>query len=228
VNEEEFLGTKSDELTEKLYHASEAHYNAKNDFIKTKSFPIIKDVYEKQSATFENIVTPLSDGLKTLQVVVNLKRAYETKGSELILGTEKGTALSMIDDAWKEHLREMDDLKQSVQNAVYEQKDPLLIYKFESFELFKRMMTEVNKEIVSFLMRANLPNETQNAVQQAKVQAPQRQQQTQTSRTEVGTSQQQEEQPVAKAQPVRVEQKIGRNDPCPCGSGKKYKNCHGK
>ena len=172
----------------------------------------------------------MSDGIKTLQVVVNLKRAYETKAGELVLGLEKGTALSMIDDSWKEHLREMDDLKQSVQNAVYEQKDPLLIYKFESFQLFKLMMTAVNKEIVSFLMRATLPNEVQNSVQQARVQAPQRQQQTQTSRTEVGTSNNNldEEQPKVKAQPIRVEQKIGRNDPCPCGSGKKYKACHGK
>ncbi|HEY0031259.1 MAG TPA: preprotein translocase subunit SecA [Bacteroidia bacterium] len=229
VGETDFIDLKHQEVVERLYHAAEAHYIAKNDFIKTKSFPIIKDVYENQSASFENIVTPLSDGLKTLQVVVNLKKAYETKGSELVLGLEKGTALTMIDDAWKEHLREMDDLKQSVQNAVYEQKDPLLIYKFESFELFKRMITAVNKEIVSFLMRANLPNEAQNAVQQARVQAPQRQQQTQTSRAEVGSNNNgAEEQPKVKAQPVRVEQKIGRNDACPCGSGKKYKNCHGQ
>ncbi|MES2394841.1 MAG: SEC-C metal-binding domain-containing protein, partial [Bacteroidota bacterium] len=139
------------------------------------------------------------------------------------LGLEKGTSLSMIDDAWKEHLREMDELKQSVQNAVYEQKDPLLVYKFESFELFKRMVTDVNKEVVSFLMRANLPNETQNAVQQARVQAP-RKEVVQTSRNEASD----EEQPKPKPQPVRVEQKIGRNDACPCGSGKKYKNCHGQ
>ncbi|MCX6296254.1 MAG: SEC-C metal-binding domain-containing protein [Bacteroidetes bacterium] len=227
VNETSFLELKQQEVVEQLYQKADSHYNTKNEFIKTKSFPVVKDVYENQAASFENIVTPMSDGIKTLQVVVNLKRAYETKGRELVLGLEKGTALSMIDDAWKEHLREMDDLKQSVQNAVYEQKDPLLIYKFESFELFKRMMTEVNKEIVSFLMRANLPNEIQNSVQQARVQAPQRQQQTQTSRTEVGASNP-EEQPKVKAQPVRVEQKIGRNDACPCGSGKKYKNCHGK
>ena len=129
----------------------------------------------------------------------------------------------MIDDAWKEHLREMDELKTSVQNAVYEQKDPLLIYKFESFELFKRMVTSINKEIVSFLMRANLPNESQNTIQQARVQAPRREQ-TQTSRSEIGD----EPKEKPKSQPVRVEQKIGRNDPCPCGSGKKYKQCHGK
>jgi len=230
VDEVGFAELKTPQLVEALYEKAEAHYNAKNAHIKTKSFPVIKDVFENQAATYENIVTPLSDGIKTLQVVVNLKRAYETKGGELVLGLEKGTALSMIDDSWKEHLREMDELKQSVQNAVYEQKDPLLIYKFESFQLFKQMVTDVNKEIVSFLMRANLPNEVQNSVQQARVQAPQRQQQTQTTRTEVGTSNnnQEEEQPKVKSQPVRVEQKIGRNDPCPCGSGKKYKACHGQ
>ncbi len=228
VDENGFIDMKQQELVEKLYQAAEAHYKGKNDFITKKSFPIIKEVYEEQAASFENIVTPMSDGIKTLQVVMNLKRAYESKGAELVLCLEKGTALSMIDDAWKEHLREMDELKQSVQNAVYEQKDPLLIYKFESFELFKRMVTEVNKEIVSFLMRANLPTEIQNTVQAAKVQAPARQQKTQTSRTEVGSSNPNEEQPKVKAQPVRVEQKIGRNDACPCGSGKKYKNCHGQ
>ncbi|MGZ4035569.1 MAG: preprotein translocase subunit SecA [Bacteroidia bacterium] len=228
VDENQFIDMKQQDIVEKLYQAAEAHYNGKNDFITKKSFPLIKEVYEDKGANFENIVTPMSDGIKTLQVVMNLKRAYESKGAEMVLCLEKGTALSMIDDAWKEHLREMDELKQSVQNAVYEQKDPLLIYKFESFELFKRMVTEVNKEIVSFLMRANLPNEMQNSVQQARVQAPQRQQQTQTSRSEVGSNQPNEEQPKVKSQPVRVEQKIGRNDACPCGSGKKYKNCHGQ
>lgn len=223
VDENEFASEKAEEIIEKLYRKVEGNYTFKNDYISSKSFPIIKDVYENQSKSYENIVTPLSDGIKTLQVVVNLKRAYETKGRELVLGLEKGTALAMIDDAWKEHLREMDELKTSVQNAVYEQKDPLLIYKFESFELFKRMVTSINKEIVSFLMRANLPNEIQNTIQQARVQAP-RQEQTQTSRSEVGAEPKEKPKP----QPVRVEQKIGRNDPCPCGSGKKYKHCHGQ
>ena len=223
LNEKEFTSLKSEEVIEKLYQKAEANYDYKNEYIANKAFPIIKNVFEDKSNAFENIVTPMSDGLKTLQVVVNLKNAYETHGRELVLGLEKGTSLSMIDDAWKEHLREMDELKQSVQNAVYEQKDPLLVYKFESFQLFKRMVTDVNKEVVSFLMRANLPNETQNAVQQARVQAPTREQ-VQTSRSD-GSD---EEKPKPKAQPVRVEHKIGRNDACPCGSGKKYKNCHGK
>lgn len=223
ISEDEFTRVNAHEATEMLYAKANEKYTVKNNFIAQRSFPVIKDVYEKQAAKFENIVTPLSDGIKTLQVVVNLKRAYETQGRELVLGLEKGTALAMIDDAWKEHLREMDELKTSVQNAVYEQKDPLLIYKFESFELFKRMVGDVNKEMVSFLMRANLPNENEQTIQEARVQAPQRQEQVQTSRTEVNDQTQER----AKPQPVKAEQKVGRNDPCPCGSGKKYKNCHG-
>jgi preprotein translocase subunit SecA len=227
VTEQEFLRMNAQEIIDRLYQKAETNYTQKNDYIAKKSFPIIKDVYENQAQKFENIVTPISDGIHTLQVVINLKRAYETQGRELVLGAEKGTALAMIDDAWKEHLREMDELKTSVQNAVYEQKDPLIVYKFESFELFKQMMNNVNKEMISFLMRANLPNENGNTMQQARVQAPQRQEKTQTNRTEVSSSS--SEEPVQqKAQPVvRSEQKIGRNDPCPCGSGKKYKNCHG-
>jgi preprotein translocase subunit SecA len=237
VTQQEFLKMNANEITEKLYERAASNYNQKSEFIAKKAFPIIKDVYENQSQKFENIVTPITDGIKTLQVVINLKRAYETQGRELVLGTEKGTALAMIDDVWKEHLREMDELKTSVQSAVYEQKDPLIVYKFESFQLFKQMIDSVNKEMISFLMRANLPNENANTMQQARVQPPPRQEKTQTSRTEVSsgnsnnnTQTNQNDEPVQqKIQPVvRTEQKIGRNDACPCGSGKKYKNCHGQ
>lgn len=141
----------------------------------------------------------------------------------------------MIDEDWKEHLREMDDLKQSVQNAVYEQKDPLLIYKFESFELFQKMVDKTNKEIVSFLYKATLPNNNapQNQVREAR-EVPQNQPKLKTSREDDlggannNNPQNQDTREVQKTAPVRVEQKIGRNDPCPCGSGKKYKACHGK
>jgi preprotein translocase subunit SecA len=149
---------------------------------------------------------------------------------------EKGTILAMIDDAWKEHLREMDDLKTNVQNAVYEQKDPLLIYKFESFELFKRMVSETNREIISFLMKAQLPsggNMEEAAIQEERRKAQPAQPKLQTTREEVSAPQQQGP-PQATQEPrkvetvVRQDPKIGRNDPCPCGSGKKYKNCHGQ
>ncbi|HET6992999.1 MAG TPA: preprotein translocase subunit SecA, partial [Bacteroidia bacterium] len=139
VNEEEFNKAKPQELTDQIIEQVKIHYKEKSAALAAKTFPTIKDVYENQGAQYENIVTPLSDGIKTLQCIANLKKCYDTKGRELVLTFEKGATLAMIDDAWKEHLREMDDLKTSVQNAVYEQKDPLLIYKFESFDLFKRM-----------------------------------------------------------------------------------------
>ena len=229
ISEADYMRLKQDDLINQLYHAAINGYEQKSESTARKAFPVIKDVYEQQSATYENIVVPFSDGIKTLQVVVGLKKAYSTHGREVITALEKGSILAMIDDEWKEHLREMDELKQSVQNAVYEQKDPLLVYKFESFELFKQMITKVNKEIISFLFKGSLPNDNQTQVQQERPnQKPQ--QQLKTGRTEVGASgeagEARQERP--KAQPVHVEQKIGRNEPCPCGSGKKYKNCHGK
>lgn len=221
INEDEFKQINAQNLTDKLYDLSTETYKLKNSVISQNTFPVIKDVYENQSATYENIVIPFTDGLKTLQVVTNLKEAYETEGDNIPLSIEKGVTLSIIDSAWKDNLRELDDLKQSVQNATYEQKDPLLIYKFESFNLFKQMIEQVNKDIVSFLMKANLPEQT--SVQQEQ---QQKQEKLQTGRQAIGSpsgNQQQKQ----KIQPVRVEQKVGRNEPCPCGSGKKFKQCHG-
>jgi preprotein translocase subunit SecA len=236
VSEQDFFKLNTNEITDHVYQAAIKGYQHKSETTAAKSFPVIKDVFENQSQTFENIVVPFTDGIKTLQVVVNLKKAYETHAKEVAIAMEKGVILAMIDDEWKEHLREMDELKQSVQNAVYEQKDPLLIYKFESFELFKQMINKVNREIISFLYKGSLPSDNQNQVQQARVQQ-RPQQQLRTGRTEVAPTNsnnnnnnngepQQPERP--KPQPVRVEQKVGRNDLCPCGSGKKFKNCHGK
>lgn len=227
VDEQEFFKSKPEELTQKIYEAVIARYNHKSEQIAAQAMPVIKNVFENQSQTFENIVVPFTDGIKTMQALVNLKKAYDSGGKEVLLTFEKGTILAMVDDEWKEHLREMDDLKQSVQNAVYEQKDPLLIYKFESFELFKQMMVRMNKEIVSFLFKGMLPGE--NApVQQVQNQQPKQQQQLQTSRQDITGARANGEQERIKQQPVRAEQKVGRNDPCPCGSGKKFKNCHGK
>jgi preprotein translocase subunit SecA len=236
VDEQEFLSTASDKLTERIYKSSMTHYLQKNEAVKTAAYPVIKNVYEDASNNFENIVVPFSDGKRTLQVVAPLQKTYETQGKALIRAFEKNIILAMIDNAWKEHLREMDDLKQSVQGAIYEQKDPLLIYKFEAFELFKQMLDRTNREVISFLIKGNLPQ--QNPQQQVQ-QAPQARRETpslQTSRTEVpnfsrGTDEgdtvtQTKQKP--KVQPVRVEKKVGRNEPCPCGSGKKYKHCHGK
>ena len=159
-----------------------------------------------------------------LTLSVDLKKAYESEGREIARALSKTITLYQVDEHWKEHLRDMDDLKQSVQNATYEQKDPLLIYKFESFNLFSQMLEELNKDVLSFLMRAFIPLRDAS---QAKAPAQQRKpdmSQMQTSRTDLVTNG-----PDSKSNmPVHVEKQVGRNDPCPCGSGKKYKNCHGK
>ena len=160
-----------------------------------------------------------------MQAVANLKKAFEDKGKEVVLSIEKSIVLGMIDNAWKDHLREMDDLKQSVQNAAYEQKDPLLIYKFESFELFKTMMMRTNKEIISFLIKCDVPMKADN-VQEAQTRKMDRNR-LKEERSDLLSQAHSNTQERSKPQPVSVEKKIGRNDPCPCGSGKKYKNCHG-
>lgn len=236
INEQEFLTSNAEELTEQIYQNSLDAYSKKSEYLAQAAFPVIKNVYEDQGSNFENIVVPFTDGKKSIQVVTPLEETYNSQGKSLIRSFEKSIILAMIDDSWKEHLREMDDLKQSVQGAVYEQKDPLLIYKFEAFELFKQMIDRTNKEIITFLIKGNLPQQDQAArVQQAP--APkQDNSQLQTSRTEVpqysssstqgGNPEQAQRKP--KVQPVRVEKKVGRNEPCPCGSGKKYKQCHGR
>ena len=224
--EKEFLGGSKEALTEKLFTHVYKAYRDKSHRIANQAYPVIRDVYENNSK-FENIAIPITDGIKTMQVIANLKKAYEDKGKEVILSIEKGITLDVIDDSWKEHLREMDDLKQSVQNATYEQKDPLLIYKFESYELFRGMVQKVNREICSFLTKGNLPLQEASEVKEAH-----RPQRTDMSRlkeertdilSKIGQTAEQEI-----TQPIRVEKKVGRNDPCPCGSGKKYKSCHGQ
>ncbi len=242
---EEFAAKNKDEVSETILESVHTHYKEKSQRMALMAFPIIKDVYEKQAATYENITTPITDGMRTLHAVANLKKCYESQGKELVTVMEKGAILAMIDDAWKEHLREMDDLKTSVQNAVYEQKDPLLIYKFESFDLFKRMVDDSNKNMVSFLFRANLPSGDGAQIQDVRrrpTQAPQPKLQTQREEVGGGAQQQPQQQqqinrpgggaPQGPPQPiqqvVREGPKVGRNDPCPCGSGKKFKSCHGK
>ncbi|HTX88738.1 MAG TPA: preprotein translocase subunit SecA, partial [Bacteroidales bacterium] len=225
VGEKEFFSMSAEEITQQLYEYIYKRYKAKGETIAQKTFPIIRDVFENESK-YENIAIPVTDGIKTLQVVANLRKAYEDKGKEVVLSIEKGIVLGMIDNAWKEHLREMDDLKQSVQNAAYEQKDPLLIYKFESFELFKSMVQRTNKEITSFLIRSDVPIQTQN-VQEAKMPRKMDRSRYKEERSDLLSQAHSDTQEKARPMPVKVEKKVGRNDPCPCGSGKKYKNCHG-
>jgi preprotein translocase subunit SecA len=225
MDQKEFFDESPKRLSENLFESVYQIYKDRSASLANTVYPVVADVYENQPR-FENIAIPISDGIKTLQVVANMKKAYEDHGREVVLAIEKGLTLAIIDDSWKEHLREMDDLKQSVQAATYEQKDPLLIYKFESFELFNTMLQKVNKEVASFLMKGNLPG-IENQVQEAS--APRR---TDMSRLKAGREdvapQANRTSEPQRVQPVKVEKKVGRNDPCPCGSGKKYKQCHGK
>ena len=221
VSSNEFKDISTDELTKKVYDNCYQNYKRKSITIAQQTTPVIKDVYENQANNYENIVIPFTDGIKTLQVVTNLKEAHESEGENIAEAIEKSVTLAIIDDIWKEHLREMDDLKQAVQTASYEQKDPLLIYKFESFNLFKTLINKINKDIVSFLIKASLPTQSSVREDQHRIENHQ------TSRPEnIGNTNNVSNKP--KAQPVRAEEKVERNAPCPCGSGKKFKKCHGK
>jgi preprotein translocase subunit SecA len=228
VSQQEFMNGKADVITEKIFNEALRYYKHKSQMVIEKTRNFISEVHQNQGATIQNIVVPFTDGMKGIQVVANLKKSYESGGRELIASFEKSIISSMIDDAWKEHLREMDDLKQSVQNAVYEQKDPLLIYKFESFELFKQMMDNTNKEIISFLLKGVIPQQDPGQVREARPQPRTDMRNLKTSKSDAPEDQRGQGAPAPpKPQPVRVEVKVGRNDPCPCGSGKKFKNCHG-
>ena len=232
VREEEFRKKTADEVTETVYIKVLDTYKRKEDAISAQAYPVLKDVYDRMSHVYENVVVPITDGTRVFQVVTNLKATAESEGKELAKAYEKTIVLATIDEAWKEHLREMDDLKQSVQNATYEQKDPLLIYKFESFELFKTMLNKVNKDVVSTLMKGQIPTQDPAQVKEAQHRRQADMSNLRTSKSDFsqysstggGTG------PDAnrKVEPVRVEKKVGRNDPCPCGSGKKFKNCHGQ
>ena len=232
VDEKEFLKINADELIEMLNNNVIDTYRRKVEKISSEAYPVIKDVYEKQSHVYENVVVPISDGTKVYQVITNLKATAESEGKELVRSYEKTVVLATIDELWKEHLREMDELKQSVQAATYEQKDPLLIYKFESFELFKSMIERVNKNVISTLMKGHIPSPDPDQVREAE-----RRRRTDMSRYRTSKSDYSSYSDTAgggepdkpqKAEPVRVDKKVGRNDPCPCGSGKKYKHCHGR
>ena len=228
ISREDFHRLKTVDVVDNIYPEMIRTYNHKMEVISKKAFPVIKDVYETKSHLYKNIVVPITDGSRVFQIVTSLEKAYNNGGKELVKSYQKQIVLSTIDEAWKEQLREMDDLKQSVQNATYEQKDPLLIYKFESYNLFEAMIKKVNKDIVSTLVKGQIPISDPNQVREAEA----------ARRTDMSrySAQKSDLQEIARrsqqgepqrVQPVRVEKRVGRNDPCPCGSGKKYKNCHG-
>ncbi|HNU59084.1 MAG TPA: preprotein translocase subunit SecA, partial [Aquaticitalea sp.] len=218
VTEQEFGKLSESELAGKIYKAAFENYREKMQRNADMAFPVIKNVFENQSDKFKRIVVPFTDGVKTLQVVTDLEKAYNTNGKQLINDFEKNITLAIVDDAWKTHLRKMDELKQSVQLAVHEQKDPLLIYKFEAFELFKQMIDQVNKEVISFLFKGELPNETQNTIQEARAR---KQEKLETQKDEIPNMDERSAQARAAGNTqrheiietiVRDKPKIGRND----------------
>ncbi len=211
---EEFAAKDEQSLINELYDVVYSHYHTRIELNAISAFPVIKDVYENQGNRYERIMVPFTDGIKTLQIVTNLKEAYDTQGKQLMVDFEKNVTLAIIDDAWKNHLRQMDDLKQSVQNATYEQKDPLLIYKFEAFELFRKMLDTVNKEVLSFLFKGALPSKSPQQVSQAKEQVREKVQLSKPDFENSGRESQvsQTQQPQITETIVRTERKIGRNE----------------
>ncbi|MGK7395175.1 MAG: preprotein translocase subunit SecA [Candidatus Cyclobacteriaceae bacterium M3_2C_046] len=213
IDEEEFKKISNQELTNNLFDAAYQHYKEKNDFIRKQAFPIIKDIHQTRGATLEDILVPFTDGKKQIGVASPLEKNVNSECRELIKSMEKYASLAIIDQAWKEHLREMDDLKQSVQNAVYEQKDPLLIYKFEAFELFKRFVSKVNEDTVSFLMKAAIPIKEPEEVKEARRQR--RREKLEESKEESKSllnDGRENRPPVEKMAPVKSQKVAGRND----------------
>ncbi len=248
VTEEDFLQLSDEAIGDKIFNAAFERMSEKMKLIREKAAPIIQNVYETQKDRFEYIIVPISDGRRVFQIRVNLQKAYESNCREITKAFQKIIMLVTIDENWKQHLRDLDDLKQSVQDARYEQKDPLVIFKIESNGLFGKMLDKNNKSVVSTLMRAQIPmpdpEQLAQAQAQAQAQARAREQAIRREQEKMKASQEQansindtpkqpqqqltRREPVQRTQPVRAEKKPGRNDPCPCGSGKKYKNCHGK
>ncbi|MBS7566100.1 preprotein translocase subunit SecA [Mucilaginibacter sp. Bleaf8] len=232
LSQDQFAATNLNQLVDTVYNHVNDFYHRKKEVIAEQAFPVLQDVYETRGEFVENIIVPFTDGVHGMQVAVPLKKAVENHGHEVFKSFEKNVILYHIDDAWKEHLREMDELKQSVQNAVYEQKDPLLVYKFEAFQLFRQMLTNVNKELVSFLFRGGIPmQQAPEELQEARPEPKTDMRQMKVSKPELVAESNgvpvEDLQELQKPTPAKAEQRIGRNDPCPCGSGKKFKNCHG-
>lgn len=238
ITAEELGKSSAQEVAGKLYEEAKENYHRRTTELMNGTLPVIKKIFQEQGGHIENISIPFTDGKKGINVLAPLKKVVETEGRETVAALERSITLALIDESWKEHLRAMDDLKQSVQSAVYEQKDPLLIYKFEAFNLFKQMDGETSREIVAFLCKSGIPGERDDREQIKEG----REEKTDMSRMRA-SHQEFEEAPAGNArrepeyaataeehrpEPVRVGPKVGRNDPCPCGSGKKFKQCHGK
>ena len=221
-----YSDAKPEEIAQKLTAHMQEVYDRRMNTMVERVNPVIKTVFEKQGTMYENIAIPISNGKRQLTLSVNLKKAYETESREIVRALTRSIILYYIDDYWKQHLRDMDDLRQSVQNAAYEQKDPLVVYKLESYNLFTEMLENLNEHVLSFLLRAFIPlRDAADAREARPAQQPNRnlQQMRHTDPSQLSTNGEQRSR-----MPVRVDKQVGRNDPCPCGSGLKYKNCHGK
>lgn len=226
-DKETFRAERVEALSDQLFEKATVVYRDKNKRIGERTMPVIKDVFERQKQ-YENIAIPITDGKKGMQTIVNLQKAMDNGAREVALSIEKSISLALIDESWKEHLRELDDLKQSVQAATYEQKDPLLIYKFESFELFKNMIHRINRDVISFLMKADIPVQDSSNVREARRSRGIDRSKMKEERSDLLSQAHSKTQQQEVTQPIIAEKKVGRNEPCPCGSGKKYKNCHGR
>lgn len=236
-DEPTFRSSKPTVLSEQLAEAALDMFKRRMDKLMSVANPVIQKVYEEKGQMYENILIPITDGKKVYNIAVNLKKAAESESREVVREFEKRMLLYVIDDEWKEHLRQLDDLKQSVQNASYEQKDPLLIYKLESFGIFRRMLDALNRRAIAILLRGQIPTANPEEVRQAQEQRRQDYSRYRTQKDSVARAAQQSGQAVAagrdtremqRPEPIHVEKKPRPNDPCPCGSGKKYKQCHGR
>ncbi len=238
-SEEQFRNDKKEKLAEVAFETAMGNFKRKTEQMAKVAYPVIKNVYETQGHMYENILIPITDGKRMYNIPCNLKLAYETECKEVVKSFEKTILLHIIDEAWKENLRELDELKHSVQNASYEQKDPLLIYKLESVNLFDAMVEKINNQTISILMRGQIPvpSEEEQAKQMALRQAaPERRQDMSKYREQKQDLNDPHQQAAAsqdtrepqRREPIRAEKTVGRNDPCPCGSGKKFKHCHGR
>ena len=229
--EEDFNSTKIATLCDQVADAALGTFKRKMDKLALIAYPVIKQVYEQKGQQYESILIPVSDGKRVFNITAHLETAYKTEAREVVKAFEKQTLLFVIDDEWKEHLRQLDELRNSVQNASYEQKDPLLIYKLESFGLFTEMIDTINRKVLAILMRGQIPMREPEQVREARPSQRMDLSKYKTQKDEVGGKTEdptkQDTREPQHHEPIRVEKKVGRNDPCPCGSGKKYKNCHG-
>ncbi|MBO5974658.1 MAG: preprotein translocase subunit SecA [Paludibacteraceae bacterium] len=228
-SEADLMAKKTLQLSDEVaQHAFDA-FRRKSERIAQVAYPVIKQVFENQGYQYENILIPITDGKRMYNIPVNLKKAYETEGKEIVKAFEKKMLLFAIDEEWKEHLRELDELRHSVQNAAYEQKDPLLIYKLESYNLFRAMVEQINRKSISILMRGQIPVKESAQVHAAEQsRSDYSRYHTQKDEFQRNDPSKQDTREKQRTEPIRAEKTVGRNDPCPCGSGKKYKNCHGK